>query len=142
MDCRTLPFSQLPHQPKLFLQFLDNFPKVAAFYAHPPAMQPVKRVARALKFPQERRAEVASALRAQNETFGSGEATAENLARLENGAVAGVSGQQVGLFSGPAYAIYKALTAIQLAEEPHRRGVQAGACFLVATEACDLREYR
>src|SRR5258708_34806782 len=116
MDCRTLPFSQLPHQPKLFLQFLDNFPKVAAFYAHPPAMQPVKRVARALKFPQERRAEVVSALRAQNETFGAGEATEANLTRLEKGAVAAVSGQQGGLLIGPGYALYKAVTAIQVAE--------------------------
>src|SRR5258708_16343395 len=114
MDCRTLPFSQLPHQPKLFLQFLDNFPKVAAFYAHPPAMQPVKRVARALKFPQERRAEVASALRAQNEAFGSGEATAENLARREKGPVAARSGMHEGLFSGPVDALFKAFTAIHL----------------------------
>jgi bacillithiol synthase len=142
MDCRTLPFSQLPHQPKLFLQFLGNFPKVAAFYAHPPAMQPVKRVARALKFPQERRAEVVSALRAQNEAFGAGEAASENLTRLEKGAVAVVSGQQVGLFSGPAYAIYKALTAIQLAEELTRAGVQAVPVFWMATEDHDLEEVR
>src|SRR5260370_39860361 len=142
MDCRTLPFTHLHDQPKPFLQFLDNFPKVAAFYAHPPAMQPVKRVARALKFPQERRAEVASALRAQNETFGLGEATAENLARLEKGAVAVVSGQQVGLFSGPAYAMYKALTAIQLAEELTRAGVQAVPRFWVAAEGQGLEESR
>src|SRR5258708_29357110 len=142
MDCRTLPFSPLPHQPKVFPQFGGNFSKVAAFYAHPPAMQPVKRVARALKFPQERRAEVASALRAQNETFGLGEATAENLARLEKGAVAVVSGQQVGLFSGPAYAIYKALTAIQLAEELTRAGVQAGPVFWLASEDRGPRERR
>src|SRR5260370_27589794 len=102
MDCRTLPFSKLPHQPKLFLQFLDNFPKVAAFYAHPPAMQPVKRVARALKFPQERRAEVASALRAQNETFGSGGATAENLAQLDTAGVSVGSRHHCRLLSRPA----------------------------------------
>ncbi len=142
MDCRTLPFSQLPHQPKLFLQFLDNFPRVAAFYAHPPAMQSVKRVARALKFPQERRAKVVSALRAQNEAFGAGEAAAKNLTRLEKGAVAVTSGQQVGLFSGPAYAIYKALTAIQLAKELTRSGVQAVPVFWMATEDHDLEEVR
>jgi bacillithiol biosynthesis cysteine-adding enzyme BshC len=142
MDCRTLPFSQLPHQPKLFLQFIENFPRVAEFYVHPPAMTSVKRVARALKFPQERRAEVVSALRAQNEAFGSGVTTAENLARLEKGAVAVVSGQQVGLFSGPAYAIYKALTAVQLAEELTRGGVRAVPVFWMATEDHDLEEVR
>ncbi|HVS87170.1 MAG TPA: bacillithiol biosynthesis cysteine-adding enzyme BshC [Candidatus Acidoferrum sp.] len=142
MDCRTLPFRQLPHQPKLFLQFVDSFSRVAAFYAHPPTMQWVKREARKLKFPQERRAEVVSALRAQNEAFGSGEATLENLRRLEKGAVAVVTGQQVGLFSGPAYAIYKALTAIQLAEELTRTGVRAVPVFWMATEDHDLEEIR
>jgi bacillithiol biosynthesis cysteine-adding enzyme BshC len=142
MDCRTLPFSQLPHQPKLFLQFIEHFSRVAEFYAHPPAMASVKRVARGLKFPRERRAEVASALRAQNEAFGAGEATAENLAKLEKGAVAVVSGQQVGLFSGPAYAIYKALTAVQLAEELTKAGVRAVPVFWMATEDHDLEEVR
>src|SRR5258708_22729501 len=105
-------------------------------------MQPVKRVARALKFPQDRRAEVASALRAQNEAFGAGGATEANLTRLEKGAVAVVSGQQVGLFSGPAYAIYKALTAIQLAEELTHAGVQAVPVFWMAAEDPDLEEVR
>jgi bacillithiol synthase len=142
MDCRSLPFSQLPHQPKLFLQFIENFPRVAEFYAHPPAMPPVKRVARALKFPQERRTEVVSALRVQNGAFGAGEATAENLAWLEKGAVAVVSGQQVGLFSGPAYAVYKALTAVQVAEELTRAGIRAVPVFWMATEDHDLEEVR
>jgi bacillithiol biosynthesis cysteine-adding enzyme BshC len=142
MDCRTLPFRQLPHQPKLFLQFVDSFSRVAAFYAHPPAMPWVKREARKLTFPQERRSEVVSALRAQNEAFGSGGATLENLQRLEKGAVAVVTGQQVGLFSGPAYAIYKALTAIQLAEELTRTGVRAVPVFWMATEDHDLEEIR
>src|SRR5260370_37078796 len=96
MDCRTLPFSKLPHQPKLFLQFVDNFSKVGAFYAHPPAMQPVKRVARALKFPQERRAEVASALRAQHEACGLGQAVAANRARLGTEPRGGGSVKQCG----------------------------------------------
>jgi bacillithiol biosynthesis cysteine-adding enzyme BshC len=142
MDCRTLPFRQLPHQPKLFLQFVDSFSRVASFYAHPPAMQWVKREARKLRFPEERRTEVVSALRAQNEAFGSGETTLENLKRLEKGAVAVVTGQQVGLFSGPAYAIYKALTAIQLAEELTRTGVPAVPVFWMATEDHDLEEIR
>ena len=40
-----------------------------------------------------------------------------------------VSGQQVGLFSGPAYAIYKALTAIQIAQELSDAGVEAVPIF-------------
>ncbi len=142
MDCRTLPFSQLPHQPKLFLQFVERFSTVKEFYAHPPKMEAVRSVARKLKFPQERREEVASALREQNIAFRAGEATLKNLASLEKGAVAVVSGQQVGLFSGPAYAIYKALTAIQVADELSRAGIRAVPIFWMATEDHDLEEVR
>src|SRR5580658_2944116 len=117
MECRALPFRQLPHQSKLFIQFLDNFPSVRQFYGHPPTIQAVKKAARSLDYPRERRAEVAAILREQNTAFGAGEATRTNLDRFAKGAVAVVSGQQVGLFGGPAYAIYKAVSAIQIAQE-------------------------
>src|SRR5438034_259616 len=117
MNCRALAFHQLPHQPKLFLAYLEKFEKVKAFYAYPPTMQAVTRASKKLDYPQERRAEVAAILSKQNETLGTGTETTSNLERLAKGAVAVVSGQQVGLFGGPAYAIYKALTAIQIADE-------------------------
>src|SRR6266853_4299357 len=142
MDCRVLPLRQLPHQPKLFLEYLDHFEKVKSFYAHPPAMAEVTRVARKLDYPEDRRAEVASILRRQNIALGAGAETLSNLDHLEKGAVAVVSGQQVGLFSGPAYAIYKALTAVQIAEELTRGGVPAVPVFWMATEDHDLDEVR
>ena len=49
--------------------------------------------------------------------FGADAATERSLDRLAKGAVAIVTGQQVGLFSGPAYSFYKALTAIRWAEK-------------------------
>jgi bacillithiol biosynthesis cysteine-adding enzyme BshC len=61
---------------------------------------------------------------------------------LENGAVAVVSGQQVGLFGGPAYAFYKALSAIRIAEELTEAGVPAVPVFWMATEDHDLDEVR
>ena len=142
MDCRALPFRQIPHQPKLFLHFLDNFSSVSGFYSHPPTMQAVKRAGRSLKYPRERREEVAAALRAQNESLGAGAATLENVQQLSKGAVAVVSGQQVGLFSGPAYAIYKALTAVQIAKELTDAGIAAVPVFWMATEDHDLEEVR
>src|ERR1700688_1692684 len=142
MECRALPFRQLPHQSKLFIQFLDNFPRVKQFYGHPPTIQAVKKAARSLDYPRERRAEVTEILRDQNAALGAGEATRESLARLEKGAVAVVSGQQVGLFGGPAYAVYKAVSAIQIAEELTRAGIDAVPVFWMATEDHDLNEVR
>jgi bacillithiol biosynthesis cysteine-adding enzyme BshC len=142
MDCRALPFRQLPHQSKLFIQFLDNFPAVKQFYAHPPAISSVKKAMRSIEYPRERRAEVVEILREQNASFGAGEATRENLDRLAKGAIAVVSGQQVGLFGGPAYAVYKAATAVQIAKELTRAGLDAVPVFWMATEDHDLDEVR
>jgi bacillithiol synthase len=142
MDCRALTFAQLPHQPKLFLEYLDHFEKVKSFYVHPPAMAAVARAARKLDYPEDRRAEVSSILRGQNTALGAGAETISNLDRLEKGAVAVVSGQQVGLFSGPGYAIYKALTAVQIAEELTWGGIPAVPVFWMATEDHDLDEVR
>ena len=142
MDCRALSFRQLPHQPKLFLDYLDHFEKVKAFYTHPATMPAVTRAARKLGYPADRRAEVTKLLREQNIALGAGAETLSNLERLEKGAVAVVSGQQVGLFSGPAYAVYKALTAVQIAEELTRSGRVAVPVFWMATEDHDLDEVR
>lgn len=142
MDFRALAFSQLPHQSKLFLAYLEKFESVKAFYAHPPTMQAVAQASRKLDYPAERRAEVAAILGKQNEELGAGAGTHANLERLANGAVAVVSGQQVGLFGGPAYAVYKALMAIQIAEELTRGGLDAVPVFWMATEDHDLEEVR
>src|SRR6267378_8141710 len=142
MYCRPLAFQQVPHQPKLFLEYLDHFEKVKSFYFHPPALSAASRAMRKLDYPAERRAEVASILRKQNIDLGAGAETLSNLDRLEKGAVAVVSGQQVGLFSGPAYSVYKALTAVQIAEELTRGGIPAVPVFWMATEDHDLDEIR
>src|ERR1700720_2217777 len=142
MGCISIPFRRLPHQPKLFLRFLDDFPGVSKFYAHPPTFESVQENTRVLDYPPERRKEVVAALRDINGALGTGDATRRNLDLLENGAVAVVSGQQVGLFGGPAYAFYKALSAIRIAEELSDAGVPAGPVFWMATEDHDLDEVR
>jgi bacillithiol biosynthesis cysteine-adding enzyme BshC len=142
MGCVSIPFRRLPHQPKLFVRLIDDHSSVKQFYPHPPKMDAVKQVASSLDYPGERRREVARILREQNAAFGASAATTTNLERLERGAVAVVSGQQVGLFGGPAYAVYKALTAIRLAEELSGVGIPAVPIFWMATEDHDLDEVR
>jgi len=142
MGCVSIPFRRLPHQPRIFLRFVDDFPGVANFYTHPPTFEAVTQVAKSLAFPTDRRKTVAAALRDINASLGAGAATERNLDRLENGAVAIVSGQQVGLFGGPAYAFYKALSAIRVAEELSEAGLPAVPVFWMATEDHDLDEVR
>ncbi len=121
---------------------MSNFSRVQKFYAHPPEISSVVRVARKLDFPTARSKEVAAILRAQNIAFGASPSALENLDALEKGAVAIVSGQQVGLFSGPAYSFYKALTAIQIAADLRRSGIPAVPIFWMATEDHDVDEVR
>ena len=142
MGCLSIPFRRLPHQPKLFVQFLDNFPSVANFYPHPPTLESVKQVAQDLQFPLDRRKQVAAVLRDCNRLLGGSEQAQANLDRLENGAVAIVTGQQVALLGGPAYAFYKAVSAIRIAEELDEAGIPAVPVFWMATEDHDLDEVR
>lgn len=142
MGCHSIAFRRLPHQPKLFVRLVEDFPSVSRFYAHPPTFEAVKNLAANLDFAAERRKEVAAILRDQNAKLGAGVPTQINLAKLEQGAVAVVSGQQVGLFSGPAYAFYKALTAIQIAQELTASGIPAVPVFWMATEDHDVDEVR
>jgi bacillithiol synthase len=142
MGCVSIPFRRLPHQPKLFVRLIDDYSSVRRFYAHPPNMDAVKQVVSSLDYPAQRRREVAGILREQNASLGASAATLSNLEKLERGAVAVVSGQQVGLFGGPAYAVYKALTAIRLAEELSEAGTPAVPIFWMATEDHDLDEVR
>lgn len=142
MGCVSIPFRRLPHQPKLFVRLIDDHSSVKQFYPHTPSFDEVKRVASSLDYPAERRREVADILRGQNSALGSSTATLSNLEKFERGAVAVVSGQQVGLFGGPAYAVYKALTAIRIAEELSEAGIPAVPIFWMATEDHDLDEVR
>ncbi|HKM65661.1 MAG TPA: bacillithiol biosynthesis cysteine-adding enzyme BshC [Candidatus Acidoferrum sp.] len=142
MDCRALLPTALPHATRLIRDYVQDFPRLEKFYAHQPDLPAAEKYARQLQFPEDRRREVAAILREENVAFGSGQATEANLQRFENGAVAVVSGQQVGLFGGPAYSFYKALTAIESARELSLSGVEAVPIFWMATEDHDVDEVR
>lgn len=142
MDCRALLPDQLPHATKLIRDYVTNFSKLESFYSHPPDLTSVFAEARKLEFPEDRRREVTEILRAQNIQFGCSPQTLANLDRLTNGAVTVVSGQQVGLFGGPAYAFYKALTAIHTARQLTKEGINAVPVFWMATEDHDVDEIR
>jgi bacillithiol synthase len=140
MESHCLRLASLPHTTKLFAAYLEDFSRVKPFYVHPPDEPGVIAAARAVDLPVASRRAVVEVLREQNRAFGADAATERNLDRLAKGAVAIVTGQQVGLFSGPAYSFYKALTAIRWAENLTARGIDAVPVFWLATEDHDLAE--
>ena len=140
MESHCLRLASLPHTTKLFAAYLEDFSRVKAFYAHTPDEAGVTAAARAVDLPTASRRAVVEVLREQNRAFGADAATERSLDRLAKGAVAIVTGQQVGLFGGPAYSFYKALTAIRWAETLTARGIDAVPVFWLATEDHDLAE--
>ena len=96
--------------------------------------------ARALAYDAARRRAVAGILERQNRAWSASPETLENIARFRQGAFAIVTGQQVSLFGGPLFSLYKALTAIKLAAEFSRAGTECVPVFWLATEDHDLEE--
>jgi bacillithiol synthase len=140
MECSWVPPADLPGTSGLYSAFLSKYFPVADFYVHPPNSKGIDEAVRALRYDDSVRRAVVEVLRNQNQIFGGDDATMRNLDRLRDGAVAVVTGQQVGLFGGPAYSVYKALTAIHVARELTERGVSAVPVFWLATEDHDLAE--
>jgi bacillithiol biosynthesis cysteine-adding enzyme BshC len=138
---QDIPFRGIPRQSALFLSYLDLSPAALRFYQRSPTIQDLEKAAADLHKLEFPRTEMASILRRQNESFGCSRKTLDQINELEYAdCVAIVTGQQVGLFTGPLYTIYKALTAIRLAEELRKRGMRAVPVFWMETEDHDLAE--
>lgn len=137
-----IPFSRAPGATPLFLDYLYHYDRVARFYSgHPHDFGSFQAVARAIAERYPHRAELADILEQQNRALGCAEQTLSNVGRLrEADTFAVVSGQQVGLFSGPAFTLYKALTVVRLAQEFTSQGLKCVPVFWLATEDHDLEE--
>ncbi len=88
------------------------------------------------------RAAVATALERYNRALGADETVLANIDVLRrDGTLTVVTGQQAGIFTGAAYAIYKAMTAIHLArQQSERLGVPVVPVFWIAGEDHDWYE--
>lgn len=141
MDPHCIPFTEIPHSTRLFTDYLYNFSRVADFYPHPPFADGGAAPTAPEPLEPARREAVADVLAVQNGVFGGDEKTQENIRLLRQGrAVAIVTGQQAGLFGGPAYSAYKAMTAIHLAERMTSAGTRAVPVFWLASEDHDVAE--
>jgi bacillithiol biosynthesis cysteine-adding enzyme BshC len=136
-----LPFGQIPHTTRLFTDFLAFTPSVRPFYPRSPYFSEwMKQENPNQRYEAGRRQRVSDVLERVNKGWGASARTLKNLARFRSGACAALTGQQVGLFGGPLFALFKALTAVKLAAEASAAGVDCVPIFWLATEDHDLEE--
>ena len=139
----TLPFDRIPHQTRLFLDYVKDpvplrqyYPAAVRFHHELP-----QRVPEVLSAYRVDRNAVCEALATMNERWSAGEPTRKNIELLrESDCIAVVSGQQAGLFTGPLYTVYKALSAVKLAGCLQQRGTKAVPVFWIAAEDHDFVE--
>lgn len=139
----TVSFDRIPHQTRLFLDYLRDplalrefYPSAVRFHHELPA-----RSSEVIAAYQTDRGRLCDALRDMNTAWGAGEETLSNIQLLRDpDCLAVVSGQQAGLFSGPLYTIYKALSAVKLAGCLTQRNTKAVPVFWIATEDHDFPE--
>jgi bacillithiol biosynthesis cysteine-adding enzyme BshC len=139
---QDIPFRSIPRQSALFLSYLDLSPAALRFYAHAPSLENLAKQSAVLSAgPPFPRSEMVSILRRQNESYACESQTLRHISDLEQPeCVAVLTGQQVGLFGGPLYTIYKALTAVGIARRIRGMGIPAVAVFWMETEDHDLAE--
>jgi bacillithiol biosynthesis cysteine-adding enzyme BshC len=126
---------QIPGASALFADYLYQFDKLSTFFPYSSwQTDGVAEAAASISFPADRRAKIVAALAAQNDN----PAALEKLAQPNTVAV--ITGQQVGFLLGPAYTIFKALTAVRLAAHLNEQGIPAVPIFWLATEDHDLAE--
>ena len=141
MQCQCMKQTNIPQATRLFTDFLYQFDRVRSFYSFAPFDDAsLFQAAKSVTYSEETRAAVAEVLEEQSERFGATELTRRNLERFRRGSAAVVTGQQVGLFTGPMFAFYKALTAIHMAERLTAAGLDCVPVFWLATEDHDLEE--
>jgi bacillithiol biosynthesis cysteine-adding enzyme BshC len=141
MKAQCLPFTQIPHTSRLFLDYLSYTASVRGMYPRSPIFSEwVKEESQRVAYDASRRAKVSEILERQNRAWGASAKALANIERFRRGALAAVTGQQVGLFGGPLFSIFKALTAVKLAEQATAAGVDCVPVFWLATEDHDLAE--
>ncbi len=139
----SLSFGEIPGQSKLFVEYQNDPLSLKRYYPSVVTSHTeiANRIPEVLENYKADRNALCDALLEINQNLNGSEKTFSHIALLRQpDTVAVVTGQQAGLFSGPLYTIYKALSAIKAAECLRGRGFNAVPVFWVATEDHDFEE--
>ncbi len=139
---QIISFEKIPQQSKLFTDFQANAEKIQNFY--PEKNTYLEKFAeQVLSNYRVDRAALCDVLNETNESLGAGRKTFENIELLRGEDCAAiVTGQQAGLFSGALYTIYKAMSAVRLAEDLRKNNIKAVPIFWIAEEDHDFDEVK
>jgi bacillithiol biosynthesis cysteine-adding enzyme BshC len=141
----NLTFSDVPGQSGIFVEYQQNPLSLKKYYPEvvESHTQISQRIPDVLANYKTDRNLLCDALEEANKKIDAGKKTLENIKLLrEPETVAVVTGQQAGLFSGPLYTIYKALSTVKLTECLRGRGVRAVPVFWIAEEDHDFDEIK
>ena len=140
VDVRRFPWIR-----RLAADYAYDFRSVAPFFSGDPSDRHAWADAIARTQAHDRAREEIAAIIAQQQARRGAPARARDAGRLlaDRKTVAIVTGQQAGLFGGPLFTLFKALTAIKLAEQVSRdHNVPAVAIFWIDAEDHDWEEVR
>ena len=138
MHTECYPISTLPHSSRLFSDFAERREPLLPFFAS--SAYSNGWMLHSSSISGTARAALAGILEKQAGIFEAGDRVTANIARLAKGANVVVTGQQVTLFGGPLYTLFKAATAIRKAHDASAAGHPHVPIFWLATEDHDLAE--
>ena len=138
---QTFDYRSLPSYKPLFLDYLHRFEALSPFFAGDPSDPSAWREVAGALDEHRAGARTQAPLSALNRSLGADDAALGSLDALGEGALAVVTGQQVGLFGGPLYTLYKAWTAVRLARAAESElGRRVVPLFWMDTDDHDFAE--
>lgn len=143
MQLSDYSFEHLPFS-KLFITYVQDFQQLSDFYdTNPFDQEAIGQKVETFEFSGDRK-ETVRVLTAFNEPFDIHEEAQKNLNRLEDErALTVVTGQQLGVYGGPLYTIFKTISTIHLAKQLERKyDYPVIPVFWMADEDHDYEEVR
>lgn len=124
----------------IFNHYITKDHKAMSFFPYQPTMEGIIQKAEEIDS-KKATPQLCNYLVKYNSSLNCGEKTLENIYKLREGAKVIMTGQQCGLLGGPIYSLYKALTAVRLAEEASKKiQHKVVPIFWIADEDHDWQE--